>query len=109
MMKSEGSWPVESCACFGVDWIATLMESRQDGNLILASRHGWAFRQSHWANSETSRTRVFCRYNRSAGEKVGDECRDPSHPDAFGHHDQFQERHDRVPGESDSWRSQPDP
>ena len=41
MTKSTVSWPFDGRASLRVDWISTLMESRQDVNLLLASRGGW--------------------------------------------------------------------
>ena len=43
MMKSVVSQPLEGQDPFRVGWISTLMEFRQDVNLLFAPRRGWAF------------------------------------------------------------------
>jgi hypothetical protein len=85
-MQSAASGPHEGRAPLSVGWTSTLMELRQYVNLLLASRGDWGFYPSHGSNRATSRTVIFARDDRMAGETVGDECRHACHSDALCYH-----------------------
>ena len=54
---------------------------------FLRHGRGWAFPLSHRANCATSRIVIFSSDNRRAGEEIGDERDNASHPDALGNDD----------------------